>query len=263
MVVFIPVMSRALILAGAAIAVRARGGARESSFCFASVFYSTHASAHARTHTRPHACTHTQSRSMQGRMPNTRARALSLSLFLALALSLTHFLSFSLSLSLFPTQTQTHTCVLHMRTLTTHALCSSSADARQVSKQVPRLRFWGAPARGLVPWSCARRGERSLRGGCTDARRHRCGKRVKGREKEGESGGRKGIAREVRWQEGGKKRGKGGSQGLREGGRGGGREKERAALCQSAGDAVNSRERACVRRRGRAAVRVAIHVRGK
>ncbi len=44
----------------------------------------------------------------------------------------------------------------------------------------------------------------------------------------------------------------------------GGREKEkRAALCQSAGDAVNSRERACVRRRGRAAVRVAIHVRGK
>jgi hypothetical protein len=98
--------------------------------------------------------------------------------------------------------------MLHMRTLTTHALCCSCVDALQDSKQALRRRFWGAAARGLAPWNCARRGKRSLWGGCTDAKRHRCGIRVKGREKEGGRGGMKGREREVRGQEGGRDRGK-------------------------------------------------------
>jgi len=77
---------------------------------------------------------------------------------------------------------------------------------------------------------------------------------VKGREKEGESGGRKGIAREVRWQEGGKKRGKGGSQGLREGGRGGGRAGEREGrslpVCRRCSELAGARMRAKTRKGG-------------
>ena len=137
MVVFIPVMSRALILAGAAIAVRARGGARESSFCFASVFYSTHASAHARTHTRPHACTHTQSRSMQGRMPNTRARARALSLCFSLSLSLSLTFSRSLSLSLSFPHKHKHT----------RACCTCAPSQR--TRCAPALR-----TRGRFPSRC-------------------------------------------------------------------------------------------------------------